>query len=202
MKDNLGHWTYAEGTFDVNDYFGFIYLITNKVSGKKYLGRKFFHIHQKRKRVRESNWKVYTGSCKPLTADIKALGKPKFTFEILSLYTTRGGLGYFETYHLCALNTLTERDVNGVRTWYNGNVGAVRWIPSMELQESEKFISDPSVIIRVPVVKLYKFIHKDGTQAESTPEDLVKDYKLNLISVVKLTTGSQKTHKGWTLLKE
>jgi hypothetical protein len=195
----LGHWQYTGEAFDVNDYFGFIYLITNNVSGKKYLGRKFFWVHQKRKRVRESNWRVYTGSCKPLTADIKALGKPMFTFEILSLYKTRGGLGYFETYHLCALNTLTERDINGVRTWYNGNVGAVRWIPAVEPQESEKFISDPSVVIKVPTVKSYKFVHKDGTQAELSPEALVKGYKLTLTSVLKLVAGSQKTHKGWTI---
>ena len=50
MKNNIGHWTYDGEDFDVNEYFGFIYIITNNLTGKKYLGRKFFHVHQKRKR--------------------------------------------------------------------------------------------------------------------------------------------------------
>jgi len=203
MSNPLGHWTYPEGSFDVDNYFGFIYIITNKVSGKKYLGRKFFHVHQKRKRVRQSNWKVYTGSCKVLTEDIRALGKSKFTFEIYRLYKTRGGLSYFETYHLCVKDTLTERDINGERTWYNGNIGAVRWISPLEEAESERFISDPSIVIHKQVVKVYKFKHKDYCiTVEFSPEAMVKAYKLNLPSVLKLVAGSQKTHKGWSLIKD
>jgi len=136
---SLGHWKYSGEPFDVNEYFGFIYIITNKISGKKYLGRKFFHVHQKKKRVRESPWRSYTGSCKPLNADIKELGKGNFTFDIFRLYTTRGGLSYFETYHLCAHDVLTQRDGDGNRTWYNSHIGAVKWIAPMEVSEATRY---------------------------------------------------------------
>jgi len=137
--NKIGHWTYDGGEFDVNEYFGFIYIITNKTSGKKYLGRKFFHVHQKKKRVRESPWRSYTGSCKPLNADIKELGKSNFTFEIFRLYKTRGGLSYFETYHLAVNDVLTQRDEAGERTWYNNCIGAVKWITPFEASEATRF---------------------------------------------------------------
>jgi hypothetical protein len=36
--------------------------------------------------VKESNWKDYWGSCKPLLEDIKKLGSEKFKREIFTLY--------------------------------------------------------------------------------------------------------------------
>ena len=38
-------WTYQGKEFtseDINDYQGFVYLITNLENGKKYIGKKFF----------------------------------------------------------------------------------------------------------------------------------------------------------------
>ena len=38
------HW-YYKGTAtsdDIGDFFGYVYLITNKSTGKKYIGRKYF----------------------------------------------------------------------------------------------------------------------------------------------------------------
>ena len=38
-------WLYLERTFDsddVGDYFGFVYLITNKSNQRQYIGRKYF----------------------------------------------------------------------------------------------------------------------------------------------------------------
>ena len=85
-------WLYLERVFDsddVDDYFGFVYLITNKQSGKKYIGRKYFWSFRKppgkkRKVKQESDWKKYYGSCPELKEDIKKYGKEIFSREILS----------------------------------------------------------------------------------------------------------------------
>ena len=75
---------YFEGTpfvsEDINDYFGFVYRITNKQSGKKYIGRKYFWSFRtppgkKRKVKQDSDWQRYYGSCPELKEDIKKYGK-------------------------------------------------------------------------------------------------------------------------------
>tara|TARA_R110000868_G_scaffold168483_3_gene403271 strand:+ start:7627 stop:8223 length:597 start_codon:yes stop_codon:yes gene_type:complete len=198
MKSKTGHWIYDGEDFDVNDYFGFIYIITNQITGKKYLGRKFFHVHQKRKRVRESPWRTYMGSCKPLSEDIKTLGKANFTFEIFRLYTSRGGLSYFETYHLAKNDVLTQRDDEGERTWYNNHIGAVKWIAPFEVSEATRY--------KLSVAKTdaddYHFRNKDGRVHRGTRLSLrEKDSAVNTRGLSKLLRKKQKTHKGWYEVK-
>ena len=120
------HWV---GEVDPDTYYGFVYRITNTVSGRKYIGRKFYHTYKKRKRVRESNWRVYAGSCKPLKEDMKRLGKDKLTFEIICNYKTRGGVVSGEVHFQ------TDNDVRspellpcGERPYYNGQIGSVKFI--------------------------------------------------------------------------
>jgi len=196
MKSNIGHWTYDGDDFDVNNYFGFIYIITNQLTGKKYLGRKFFHVHQKRKRVRESPWRTYMGSCKPLSADIKEFGKANFTFEIFRLYTTRGGLSYFETYHLAINDVLTQRNDEGERAWYNNCIGAVKWITPFEQSEATRYKISESLRDRT----IYSFRHKDGQIHVGSREALLLlDKNINLRGISKVITGVRKTHMGWSL---
>ena len=40
----MSHWLYKNKTLEEAPagYFGFVYIITNKKSGKKYIGRKYF----------------------------------------------------------------------------------------------------------------------------------------------------------------
>jgi hypothetical protein len=113
-------------------YYGFLYIITNNITGKKYIGRKFYHTYRKRKKLKESNWRKYTGSCKPLNEDIKTLGKENFTFEIFKQYLTRGNVVYYECNYQHKFDVLTARDEEGERLWYNGNIGAIKFIPPEE----------------------------------------------------------------------
>ena len=56
---------------NIDDNFGFVYLITNLQNGRKYIGRKYFWQFRtpkgkKRKVKSESDWKKYYGSCPEL----------------------------------------------------------------------------------------------------------------------------------------
>lgn len=130
MQSPKHHWIGLEP--DPDKYYGFLYIITNNVTGKKYIGRKFYHMYKKRKKYKESNWRTYTGSCKPLNEDIKKLGKANFTFEIFKQYVARGNVVYYECNYQHKFDVLTAKDENGERLWYNGNIGAIKFIPPEE----------------------------------------------------------------------
>jgi len=90
---DLGHWVLNEGVCIEENSFGFIYEITNTVTGKKYIGKKQCKSKLKRKplkgkknkriEIKESDWKTYTSSSTELNADIEKYGKDKFLFKIL-----------------------------------------------------------------------------------------------------------------------
>ena len=123
-------WIFEDRAFlskDINDLYGFVYLITNIQSGRKYIGRKYFWQFRtpkgkKRKVKSESDWKKYYGSCPELKDDIKLLGKQNFSRVILSLHKTKGKTNYEETRQLFTNNVLTESLDNGVPRYYNSNI--------------------------------------------------------------------------------
>ena len=112
---------------DIQDYFGFIYCITNIISGKRYIGRKNLFSYRKpkgkkRKVKSESDWKKYWGSCNELKEDITLLSKENFKREILSLHKTQGKLNFEETRQLFLNNVLTEALETGEPAFYNNNI--------------------------------------------------------------------------------
>jgi len=133
MRD-LGHWS-PDLDFNVDDYFGFVYKITNKNTNRSYIGRKQFHSYirkkikgkkNRKKIVRESDWKTYTGSCEPLNEEIVSIGKENFTFTILKLCITKRDLGYTETQLQFKENVLESTFADGTRKYYNNNIMS-RW---------------------------------------------------------------------------
>ena len=123
-------WTYEGSTFtsgDINDFFGYVYRITNLQNGRQYIGRKYFIQKRKprgggRKRTSESDWKAYYGSSKELTEDRKLLGSNCFKREILSLPTTKGQVNFEETKQLFLHNVLTETLDGITPLYYNSNI--------------------------------------------------------------------------------
>ncbi len=123
-------WTYKGSTFtsvDINDFFGYVYCITNLQTGKKYIGRKYFSQRRKprtgkRKVTSESDWKKYYGSSEELKQDIKQFGRSIFRREIISLHKTKGTVNFEETKQLFLNNVLTEALDDGTPAYYNSNI--------------------------------------------------------------------------------
>jgi hypothetical protein len=99
-------WKFEGSDFtesQIDEFYGFVYLITNLQSGKKYIGKKFFYsartkvLKGKKKRYKiASDWQTYYGSNTELQTDVKTLGEQMFLREILHLCKTKGECGYVE----------------------------------------------------------------------------------------------------------
>ena len=121
MKD-LGHWT---TTLTVPETaYGFIYMITNSLNNRKYIGKKQMVSKRtrpplkgkKRKRIEfvESDWRTYISSSNELVNVLQKLGKEKFKFEILRFCDNKSQLAYYEAKEQFDREVLLKED------YYNG----------------------------------------------------------------------------------
>ena len=123
-------WIYQGTTFTtehIDNFFGFVYCITNKQNNRQYVGRKYFWKFRtpkgkKRKVKSESDWKKYYGSCPELKEEIEQLGRQNFSRAILSLHNTAGKTNYEETKQLFSRAVLTEALSDGTPAYYNSNI--------------------------------------------------------------------------------
>ena len=74
------------------DSIGFVYKITNSLTGRAYIGKKLLQFKgtkqvkgKKKRTLVESDWRTYNGSNVELQNDIAALGETNFVFTILNL---------------------------------------------------------------------------------------------------------------------
>ena len=91
---------------ELSQWVGFVYLITEKDTGMKYIGKKLFWSKRrlkplkgkKRKRtvIKESDWQTYYGSSENLKLLIEEHGGDNYTREILHLCTGKGEMSYIE----------------------------------------------------------------------------------------------------------
>jgi hypothetical protein len=123
-------WIYEKKIFDsdqIQDYYGFVYLIRNTLNHRSYIGRKYFWQFRtpkgkSRKVKSESDWKNYYGSCPELKEDIVKFGKQNFSRNILSLHKTKGKTNYEETRQLFLQGVLSESLDDQTPAYYNGNI--------------------------------------------------------------------------------
>ena len=111
---------------------GFIYLITNNLTGRKYIGKKLAKFSKttyrivkqkngikKRKKIRskiESDWQQYYGSNIELNQDIERLGAGNFTREILYYCRSKAECSYIEAREQFQRKVLESDD------YYNGQI--------------------------------------------------------------------------------
>ena len=110
--------------FSPDDYYGFVYIITNRATAKKYVGKKFFwktktlpitKTRKRRKRTLvESDWRDYYGSNKYLQEEVQQQGSDMYHREILHLCKTKGECAYLET------KEQFDREVLLSDEYYNG----------------------------------------------------------------------------------
>jgi hypothetical protein len=114
------------------DCVGFVYIITNLITGRMYIGKKLakfakttYKVHKlkngtkKRKRIRskvDSDWQEYYGSSDELNSDIEKLGKENFKREILHYCTSKSETSYLEA------KEQFERKVLETNEYYNGHI--------------------------------------------------------------------------------
>ena len=137
------NWTYQGKIVEElpKDCEAFVYLITNLLNHKKYVGKKLAKFKttkkplkgkkNKRRGTKESDWKTYWGSSAQLIDDVEKLGEHRFTREILYYCSNRGTASYLEA------QEQFERKVLEVDDYYNGIIN-VRVGGSKILRESLK----------------------------------------------------------------
>lgn len=133
---------------DYHNLMGFVYKITNLVTGEIYIGKKNFYSTRKKtlakkdlvlkkdgtvnkgrktyKRVTsESDWMKYWSSSDELKADLKIYGQQNFKREILELSCSTKYLTYLELKYQFLFDVLNVPS-------YNGNIGGTIYRKDME----------------------------------------------------------------------
>jgi len=114
------------------DCVGFVYIITNTISGRMYIGKKLAKFSKttyrtvklkngtkKKKKIRskiDSNWRDYYGSSPELTKDVTQLGIENFHREILFYCKSKAECSYIEAREQFARRVLESKD------YYNGHI--------------------------------------------------------------------------------
>ena len=127
-------WIYQNSPVEElpEDCVGFVYLITNNLSGKKYIGKKLAKFAKttyrtvklkngtkKKKKIRskiDSDWREYYGSNDELNRDVKTHGTENFTREILYYCKSKAECSYIEAREQFTNRVLESTD------YYNGQI--------------------------------------------------------------------------------
>jgi len=130
----MSHWTHNNEPFldTPEDKVGFVYCITNILTGKKYIGKKSYWSkvtkkplkgkNRKRHSRKESDWKTYCSSSKYLKEDIDLIGIENFALEILTQHTNKTELNFTELKIQIYWDVLDAVLEDNTRAFYNENI--------------------------------------------------------------------------------
>ena len=124
------NWHYKNEIFTeemIQHHIGFVYKITNTLTGCIYFGQKHFYSTTKsrlksnygKKVTKMSNWVEYWGSSVHLKKDIAHYGEGMFTREILSLHCSQRELSLEECKLILFNDCLHAKNSNGEYLYYN-----------------------------------------------------------------------------------
>lgn len=127
-KPYTNKWIYKESVIEsIEDMpkkvIGYIYLITQKSTGMKYIGRKMCFSTTtvtvkgvKKKVQKESDWKHYYSSSPEIQALVTELGEDDFKREIIIYCYSKSEMLYCEEYMIYTTHALLSPE------WYNRNI--------------------------------------------------------------------------------
>jgi len=105
----MSEWTYNNKPFDsdmIEDYIGFVYEVYDTEAKMKYIGKKKFWSKvtkpplkgkkNKRRSLKESDWKSYYGSSEEVKSLVENTGEWRFKRKIIRLCKTLGEMSYYE----------------------------------------------------------------------------------------------------------
>lgn len=120
-------WLLGDNEFTsdmIEDYIGFVYVITDLRNNKKYVGKKLFRStkrlpplkgkSRKRTVIKESDWQDYFGSSEDVKALVEEHGRETFKREIIHLCKAKGEMSYLEAKEQFDRNVLLSDE------YYNG----------------------------------------------------------------------------------
>ena len=112
---------------NIEEYYGFVYVIIEKSTNKKYIGKKFFwsskilpvtKTRKRRKKILvESDWMIYYGSSKEVQQLVEDNGQDNYKRVILKLCKTKGECSYYEAKYQFENDVLLRDD------FYNEFIG-------------------------------------------------------------------------------
>lgn len=121
----MNDWIGLPDDLDNEEYLGFIYVITNTTTNRKYIGKKQLWSTtrkpplkgKKRKRVvvKPSDYLTYHGSSEELKADIELNGTDHYKREVLAMTTCKWEAAWLELLYQLKYNViLSDEYLNGI----------------------------------------------------------------------------------------
>ena len=125
-------------TFNIDEYYGYVYMTTNLENGRQYIGKKIFknttnkklgkkelaslptqrgRTPSKKKVITESNWKTYYGSADEVKKWTKNTPPDKLQRIVLRLCKSSKELTYYETKYLFQYDVLADDKI-----WVNNSI--------------------------------------------------------------------------------
>jgi hypothetical protein len=194
---------------------GFIYITTNNITGKKYIGKKYYYYRNGKK----SNWESYLGSSKLLLLDISKYGSNNFSRVILEEAETEDKLaelekkyidshGAVESDHFYNLSNSvdkffttsesTERGISTRKKWSNEK----KQLVSTKLKQRWENMSDE---VKSQRSKKISEAHKNNSSFKKMRSEIQKNVWLNYTPDQKnaiLEKRSNQLKQRWSALSD